>query len=330
MTNPPGISNVVTNVVYEGPLWDRFRSIFEPANITRIAPGDMAQMLQSLGGAEVAILSDLPAPSEIRGRQLRWVHITHAGLDRVAHPEILDRGIRLSGSAGYSVETLAEHAMFFMLSLSCRAMDLFASQRRSAWEKSGREHLRSLYKQTVGIVGLGHIGQALATRCEAMGMRVLGFRRSDGLDVPGVHKIYCEETGDRLADMLAETDYVVLAVPLTNETHGLIGAKELAQMKPTAHLVNIARGNVVDEPALIRALSDGKIAGAGLDVFSQEPLPSSSALWQLPNVIITPHTSPREPDRDDRAVDLIAENYRRFLSGEELLNELTQSNLYTP
>ncbi|MFD0979545.1 D-2-hydroxyacid dehydrogenase [Tropicimonas aquimaris] len=329
MADRDGITDVVTNVEYEGPLWERIREIFAPATVIRVATGDLDGLKQAMDRADVAILAELPAPEEIKGRRLEWVHITHAGLDRVARPEILERGIRLSGSAGYSVETLAEHALFFMLALSCRAMDLFDSQRRGAWEKSGRQHLRSLYKQTVGIVGLGHIGKALAVRCEAMGMNVLGFRRRDGEAVPGVHEIYCEERGGSLGDMLARSDYVVLAVPLTNATHGMIGAAELALMKPTAHLVNIARGNVIDEPALIRALETARIAGAGLDVFAQEPLPAESPLWRLPNVIVTPHTSPREPDRDERAVELIAENYRRFLAGEPLKNELTAGSIYT-
>jgi len=144
-----------------------------------------------------------------------------------------------------------------------------------------------------------------------------------------VHKVFCEENGDQPVSLLAQADYVVLAVPLTNQSHKMIAATELAQMKPSAHLINIARGNVVDEQALIHALETGQIAGAGLDVFAVEPLPSDSPLWQMPNVIVTPHTSAREPDRDDRAVDLIAENYRRFLSGEPLINELTTENLYT-
>jgi len=161
-----------------------------------------------------------------------------------------------------------------MLSLAYKATDLWDSQRRSAWEKEGREHLRSLYGHTVGIVGLGHIGQALA--------------------------------------------------------RGLINARTLAMMKPSARLINIARGGVVDEPDLIDALRHGKIAGAGLDVFCQEPLPSDSPLWTMPNVLITPHTSAREPDRDERAVALISENIRRYRMGQTLLNEVSDGDLYTP
>lgn len=323
------ISNVVTNVEYEGSLWERLSGIFEPTTIKRIAPGDPEKLRRALDHAEIAVLSELLPPSQIRGSRLKWVHITHSGMDRLARPELLERGIRLSGSAGYSVEALAEHALFFMLSLAYRSSELFEAQRKSSWEKAGREHLRSLYLQTVGIVGLGHIGKALAVRCNAMGMRVLGYRRSDGSVPQGVHKVYCQQKGENLGSMLAESDYVVLAVPLTDQSHEMIGAEELAQMKPTAHLVNVARGKVVDEQALVLALEKGQIAGAGLDVFAIEPLPSDSPFWQMRNVIVTPHSSAREPDRDDRAVELIAENYERYLSGQQLINELTSADVYT-
>jgi phosphoglycerate dehydrogenase-like enzyme len=125
-------------------------------------------------------------------------------MDSVARPEILQRGIRLSSSAGYSVEALAEHALFFMLSLAFRSMDLYDSQRKSTWEKSDRDHLRSLYKHTVGIVGLGHIGQALAVRCEAMQMRVLGYRRSDGPLPKGVHKVFCEQNSEESTKLVKQ------------------------------------------------------------------------------------------------------------------------------
>ncbi|SFR43663.1 D-2-hydroxyacid dehydrogenase [Litoreibacter janthinus] len=330
MSRPPQISDVVTNVEYEAPLYARMCEVFGDAKVTRITPGNPEALRQALEHAEVAVLQELLPAEDIRGSRLKWVHITHSGMDRVASPVILDRGIRLSSSAGYSVEALAEHALFFMLSLAYRSKDLFEAQRKSSWEKAGRQHLRSLYKQSVGIVGLGHIGKALAVRCDAMGMHVLGYRRSDEAAPQGVHELYSQVRGDSLKSMLAQCDYVVLAVPLTNESHNMIGAEELAQMKPTAHLVNVARGAVVDEPALIHALQTGQIAGAGLDVFVTEPLPAESPFWQMPNVIVTPHTSAREPDRDDRAVDLIAENHRRFLAGEQLLNELTRDNVYTP
>ncbi|MGO4908737.1 D-2-hydroxyacid dehydrogenase [Pseudorhodobacter sp. W20_MBD10_FR17] len=269
-------------------------------------------------------------PEEIKGENLRWVHVTHAGVDRIARPEILKRGIRVSGSAGYSVEALAEHALFFMLSLAYKSAELWDSQRRSAWEKEGREHLRSLCGHTVGIVGLGHIGQALATRCAAMGMRVVGYRRSVGPAPAGVDHMYTADDENGLEKLLGESDYVVLALPLTNASRGLMNARTLAMMKRSAKLINIARGEVVDETALINALKKDEIAGAGLDVFCQEPLPSDSPLWTLPNVLITPHTSAREPDRDERAVALICDNIGRYRAGLVLHNEVSDDDLFTP
>ena len=300
-----------------------------PAQVVRIEEDDLDGLREGLKKADVGLLQSLLPPQEIRGPNLRWVHVTHAGIDRIARPAFLERGIRVSGSAGYSVETMAEHALFFMLSLAYRSTDLLDSQRRSAWEKEGRTHLRSLYGATVGIIGLGHIGQALAVRCSAMGMRVVGFQRKGGA-VPAVDHIYSAQDEAGLDSLITESDYVVLAVPLTNKTRHLMNARRLGLMKPSAHLINIARGDVVDEMALIETLQAGRIAGAGLDVFCQEPLPSESPLWTLPNVLITPHTSPREPDREQRAVDLICENIQRYRAGQPLINEMTEDDVFTP
>ena len=320
---------LVTNITYQGLLWEKFCETFGSCNVKRVTPGNPDTLRDALHNADIAILQELLPASDISGKNLKWVHVTHSGIDSIARPEILECGIRLSGSAGYSVEALAEHAMFFMLSLSFRAKELFESQRRSAWEKSGRQDLRCLYKQSVGIIGLGNIGQALATRCKAMQMNVLGYAPNQRPLPKGVNKLYTADEPDGLQKMLVQCDYVVLAVPLTNKTYHLIGAKEIESMKSTAQIINIARGPVIDENALIRALQNNEIAGAGLDVFNTEPLPSDSTLWQMPNVIITPHTSPCEIDRDARAVDLITRNYHNFITDQPLLNELTYENIYT-
>lgn len=323
------INKVITNVRYTGALWDQLNAACAPARVVHFEEDDLDGLREGLKDADVALLQTLLPPREIQGPNLRWVHVTHAGIDRIARPEFLERGIRVSGSAGYSVETMAEHALFFMLSLAYRSADLLDSQRRSTWKKSGRTHLRSLYGATVGIIGLGHIGQALAARCSAMGMRVVGYRRTDGT-MPALDHIYSAKDEAGLDRLIAESDYVVLAVPLTNKTHHMMNARRLGLMKRSAYLINIARGDVVDETALIETLQAGGIAGAGLDVFSTEPLPPESPLWTLPNVLITPHTSPREPDREQRAVDLIFENIQRYRSAQPLINEMFEDDLFTP
>jgi len=323
------MKKILTNVRYTGPLWEQLQKACAPAQVIRAGTDDLNALREGLKEADVAILQTLLPPEEIKGPNLRWLHITHAGIDRVARPEFFERGIKISGSAGYSVETMAEHALFFMLSLTYRSAELLDSQRRSAWEKAGREDLRSLYGATVGIIGLGYIGQALAVRCSALGMRVVGYRRSSG-SVPAVDHAYCAKDPGALDNLLAEADYVVLALPLTNASRHLINARTLKLMKRSAYLINIARGDIVDETALIETLQSGRIAGAGLDVFSQEPLPSDSPLWTLPNVLITPHTSPQERDREQRAVDLICENIKRYNAEEPLLNEMTEDDVFTP
>ena len=171
--------------------------------------------------------------------------------------------------------------------------------------------------QTVGILGLGVIGREIARLCKAFGMKVIGLRRSGGAETPfpDVDRVYPRE---RLPELLAESDFVVLALPLTKETKGLIGEKELRGMKPSAYLINVARGAIVDEEALLRALEEKWIAGAGLDVFIQEPLPPESKFYELPNVIFSPHISGDMPDYELRATEVFCENLRRYLAGRAL------------
>ena len=317
------IDTVVTNVRLSEALWDRLRHALGASRIIRVAPEDADGLRRGLDTADVALLSALPPVDQIRGSRLKWLHVTHSGLDQVARPELLERGLIVSGSAGYSVETLAEHAFFFMLSLAYRSAALLDAQRQRRWEKASRQDLRSLYGQTAGIIGMGHIGQAIALRCAAFGMQVLGHRRS-ARPVAGVTRLYSTEQGEGIDELLERSDFVILALPLTDTSRGLIDAAALSRMRPSAFLINVARGGIVDEAALIDALRSRRIAGAGLDVFAREPLPSDSPLWQLRNVLVTPHSSPAEPDREDRAIAIIAENADRYRHGRALLNQLTR------
>ena len=181
--------------------------------------------------------------------------------------------------------------------------------------------------QTVGILGLGVVGREIARLCKAFGMKVIGVRRSGGPEspFPDVDRVYPRE---RLPELLAESDFVVLALPLTKETKGMIGEKELRGMKPSAYLINVARGAIVDEGALIRALEEKWIAGAGLDVFIQEPLPPESKFYELPNVIFSPHISGDMPDYESRATEVFCENLRRYLAGEPFLHEVDKEKEY--
>ncbi len=200
-----------------------------------------------------------------------------------------------------------------MLAVVKRLPEFFAQQGERRWHKLGLRELRGL---TVGIIGLGDIGGEIARLCRAFGMRVLGLRRH-----PRPYEHADEVLGpDRLHDLLAHSDFVVITCPLTEETRGLIGRAELAAMNPDAWLINVARGAIVDEEALLEALRERKIGGACLDVFTEEPLPEDSPFWDLPNVIITPHNSWSSPHIQEREVDLFLDNLRRYVAGEPLLN----------
>jgi phosphoglycerate dehydrogenase-like enzyme len=242
---------------------------------------------------------------------------------------VFEKGLLVSSSAGRSSPVLAEHAILFMLALAYNFTGFYEAQKAHRWGIPGQDQLRGLFGRTIGIVGLGNTGTELAVRAKALGMRVLGYRRRATEPPAGVDRLYATERGEPLDELLTESDFVVLAVPLSDATHHLIGERELRLMKPAARLVNMARGAVIDEAALLRALREGWIAGAGLDTFAQEPLPPDSPLWDAPNVLITPHTTPQVPDRTGRSLDIIEENARRYRAGQPLLNQLMPEDVYT-
>ena len=289
---------------------------------------DDAEIARLLPEVDVAVVAGDLDDRHLAAPKLRWVHCDHAGLNKSARPEVFERGLIVTSSAGRSAPALAEHAFMFMLNFAYQMPRFLEAQRQHRWGIEGQEKLRGLVGRTVGVVGLGNTGREVAVRAKAFGMTVLGYRRS-AEPVEGVDRLYAAERGEALDDLLRESDFVVLATPLSDATHHLVGARELALMKPSAVLVNMARGAVVDEAALIDALKAGTIAGAGLDVFATEPLPADSRLWDLANVLITPHTTPQVPDRTGRSLEIIAENARRYRAGEPLLNQLQPRDAWT-
>jgi phosphoglycerate dehydrogenase-like enzyme len=322
----PEIGTVLLTVRWQEEYISRLRKHLQGAEVVQTRDPD--EIARTLAWADVAIL-----PGDLDDRfadapHLRWVHCDHAGLNKSARPWVFERGLLVTSSSGRSAPALAEHAIFFMLLFAYRYPAFLEAQRRHQWGVPGQDELRGLIGQTVGIVGLGNTGQELATRAKALGMRVLGYRRR-AEDVPGVDRLFAAERGDSLDELLRESDFVVLATPLSDATYHLIGARELGLMKRTAVLVNMARGGVVDEAALADTMRAGGIAGAGLDVFAQEPLPPDSPLWDVPNVAITPHMTPQVTDRTGRSLAMIAENIRRYRAGERMLNLLTPADLYT-
>ncbi len=252
---------------------------------------------------------------------LRWVHTVSAGVDHVLFPELAESDVVLTNASGVFNTPIAETVLAYMLAVVKRLPEFLKQQSGRRWEKLDLRELRGL---TVGIVGLGDIGGEVARLCKAFGMHVLGLRRH-----PRPHP-HADEVlpSDRLHDLLRRSDFVVISCPLTEETRGLIGRAELVAMKSDAWLINIARGGIVDEAALLEALQERRIGGACLDVFSEEPLPEDSPFWDLPNVIITPHNSWNSPRIEEREIGLFLENLRRYVAGEPLVNVVDKGRGY--
>jgi phosphoglycerate dehydrogenase-like enzyme len=258
----------------------------------------------------------LPALFRLQG--LRWFHSFSAGVDSPAFKLILDSGALLTNSSGASAPSIAQYVLAMMLYRSKRIDQFREQQARREWAHVRGSDLNGL---TCGIVGTGAIGGEVARLAKATGMRTIGMRRS-GKPARHVDEMV---TSRRLPYLLRDSDFVVIACPLTRETEGLISETQLRAMKQSATLINVARGRIVDEVALIRALEAGTIAGACLDVFAVEPLPETSPLWDMPNVIVTPHNSGVSPLNMERAMTMFIDNLARFVRGKPLRNRVREA-----
>jgi phosphoglycerate dehydrogenase-like enzyme len=255
-------------------------------------------------------------------KHLRWLHIHSAGADRPIYQELHHRGVRVTTSSGANAGVVAQTALLGVLALARHWPALAQAQRDRRWAPLIAIGLpRDLQGQRALVVGWGPIGQAIGRLLQAIGIELVVVRQSARDAAPGVRTI----TTARLRDELPQADWLLLACPLTAQTRGLIGATELALLPPHAQLVNVSRGDVVDEPALIDALRAGRLAGAYLDVFAQEPLPPESPLWALPNVLLTPHSAGFSDGNEERVAEIFLENLARFVRGEALRNELPRS-----
>ena len=279
--------------------------------------GEAAGVLRWVAGKAFAQLVEA-------GPLVRWLHTASAGVDHVLTPSVRGKPNLVVTDSGPAFEiAIAEFVFAWMLMAARGLPGLLAHQRERCWQPVPQFELHG---KTVGIIGLGPIGRGTAVRAQAFGMRTLGLRRTP-LPVEGIDVLLTGPEG--LARLLDESDFVVVAAALTGDTRTLIGADQLARMKPTAWLINIARGGLVDEPALIAALQSGRIGGACLDVFAQEPLPEHSPLWDLPNTYLAPHNSPGwDPNLHARQAAIFVDNLRRFAQGEPLANAVDMARGY--
>lgn len=259
-----------------------------------------------------------------RAERLKWVQTWGAGVDGMMYAEFAHSEVILTSAKGTVGVHLSEHAMALLLGLT---RGIARAIRTTDWnERMPIRHASwELIDKTMGIVGLGGTGCDVAIRAHAFGMKVIAVDPED-VDVPD-----CVETCwkmDRFYDLLSASDIVVVCCPLTEETRGIFDRMAFEKMQNHALLINVTRGKIMDEASLVEALETGQIAGAGLDVTPQEPLPSDHPLWNMPNVIITPHTAGGSPNRQDRIVNLFCENLRRFLNGEDMLSVIDKKKGY--
>ncbi len=284
---------------------------------------DAETLASRIGEADVLVISGLWNNALLdRAGKLKYIQSIGAGTDQFPRDELVRRGIRLASAQGVNMRAVAEHAMALILALARRLPEARDNQARQHWrgmiaDIGGRED--ELGGKTLLIAGLGQIGGRLAQLAKAFDMRVIGLRRNAAAGGPADIVRPMSE----LNALLPEADFVALTCPLTPETTNLIDAAALDRMKPAAYLINVARGRVVDEAALIAALRSGKIAGAALDVTVEEPLAADSPLWAMPQVLVTPHTAGETRKYEDNVIDILRDNLDRLWRGEtQLRNQI--------
>jgi phosphoglycerate dehydrogenase-like enzyme len=299
----------------------RLRQAFP--DVRFVAADDAASLARDVGDADVYYGFTFPTHLLPAATRLRWIQCITAGVDPELAAAVRGGDIVVTNGAGIAAGPIAEHALAGMLALARNLPTALRLQADARWDRlavmSGTgSGLRELGGSAVAILGLGPIGRAVARAVAAFGATVRGVRRRPELGAPP--PLEAVVGPGELRPLLAWADFVVVAVPETPATDGLIGAAELAAMRPSAYLVNVARGAVIDEEALVAALRRGGIAGAALDVFTREPLPAESPLWTLQNVIVTPHVAGATPHYFERALDLFVDNLERWRAGRRLRN----------
>ena len=282
-----------------------FVSVTTPEEQLRAAPGADAYIGWITREAFVAA-----------GPQLRWVHAPSAGVERhVSIPELVESDVTLTNTRGSHAPTIAEHTFAMLLALTRRILELAEYQKEHAWKRPTNP--RGIMGLTMTVVGFGQIGRAIGKRALGFEMNVIGVDARPSAPPPGVDEVWGL---DRLDEALRQADVVAIAAPITPETRGMIDARRIGLLKPDAYLLVVSRGGIVDEAALIAALKEGRLAGAGLDVMATEPLPPDDPLWDAPNIILTPHCSGASEQTTGAVASITTANLHNFVTGAELSN----------
>lgn len=306
--------------LWQMPSWllDRVRKEFPQIDFVYLSSYDRVEA--EIGDAEVVVAWSLRSEQLRAAKKLRWIHSPAAAVHEILLPEVVNSDILVTNGRDVHGHVVAESVTAMVLALAKKFPEAARYQQKRVWGQQDLwqtlPHPREVADATLGLVGLGTIGSAAAKHAVALGMRVIAVREHpEKGSPPGVERVYGP---DQLDTLLAESDYVALVAPLTGSTRNLIDASRLTKMKPSACLINVGRGALVDEAALAEALMNKTIAGAALDVFVEEPLPASSPLWDMENVLITPHTAGLTERQWERQYTLLAQNLHHYLNREPL------------
>jgi len=303
------------------PPWFAQKLATEFSQFEIVQQNSYDNVIDQLGDVEVMFGISLRPDQFLAAKKLRWIHSQAAAVHQLMFPELINSDVILTNSRDVHGGVVAEHVIGLMFALAKMIPAAVRFQQRRVWGQElvwhGQPRIRELAGATVGLVGLGSIGRGVARHAASLGMRVTAVREHPEREKPeGIDEVLPTSA---LNQLLSRADYVVLAAPVTPSTNGMIGKQQLAQMKPDACLINVGRGSLVDEAALADALREKKIGGAALDVLEKEPLPPESALWDLENLLITPHTAGMSDRMWERHYALFSENVRRYMSGQPLL-----------
>ncbi|HEY2232819.1 MAG TPA: D-2-hydroxyacid dehydrogenase [Candidatus Angelobacter sp.] len=284
---------------------------------------------QEIADTDVFIGLSLRPEQFAAAKRLRWIHSPAAAVHQLMYPELIKSSVALTNSTGVHGPVVAEHAITLLLALAKRLPQAMQYQAKHEWSQNqlwqGSPRPREVADSTVLIIGMGSIGREFAARAKALGMRILAIRENPAKGLDGADAVY---RSAQIDEVLPQADYVLLCTPVTPAATGIMNAARLSKMKPDAYLINVARGPLIDEAALLDALQHRRIAGAALDVFNQEPLPADSPFWFLDNILVTPHTAAVTDRLWERHYRLIVDNMKRFLAGERLLNEVDKTRGY--
>lgn len=300
---------------------DRIEAVSDAVDVVRAdSQGEALELMPEVD----VVFGSFDHEMFLRGARLKWVQVTSAGVDGMMYPDFVDSDVVMTSAKGIVGVHLADHAMALLLALT---RGIAWAIRHPSWDQreATRDMSWELLGSTMGIVGLGGTGREVAARALGFGMRVIAVDPMD-VELPdGVE--YCRGM-DGLGDLLEASDVVAICAPLTPETEGMFDRAAFGRMQSHAVLVNVTRGPIMDEEALIEALETGAIGGAGLDVVPEEPMPDDHPLWRFDNVVITPHSAGGSPRRVDRSVDLFCDNLTRLLGGESLTSVIDKSKGY--